>query len=207
MAKAQSQLQTFLFADLSGYSRLSELAGDEVAAEVALSFFTAASAIATEHGAEVVKRVGDAIMLRSDSAADAVAIGMRLNAGLRDLPPIHAGVHTGVAIERDGDWWGTTVNVAARVADAADAGQVLITEATRSAAGDLGPTSLTGLGLLRMKNISSPVRIFSAAPRSAAPAAASRFDAGEPAPGRSLQLVLFDRDRMPAVPQPLGSPA
>jgi len=135
---AEQELHTFLFADISGYSRLSEEGGDEVAAELAIRFAEAAERAAREHGAEMVKQVGDAVMVRCDCAAELVCLGLRLHEELGERTPIHAGIHTGRALERGGDWWGTTVNVASRVADAADTGQLLITEATKREAGDLG---------------------------------------------------------------------
>jgi adenylate cyclase len=76
--------------------------------------------------------------------------------------PIHIGLHTGPAIERAHDWWGGTVNIAARVAAAAGPGQLLLTHATRVAAGDPPSTRLRALGALRAKNIISPVTVYSA---------------------------------------------
>ena len=83
---AKAPLHHFLFADISGYSRLSELGGDEVAADVALRFASVAEAIAPEHGARVVKRVGDAVMLHADNASDLIALGLRLHEELGSLP-------------------------------------------------------------------------------------------------------------------------
>jgi adenylate cyclase len=192
------QLHTFLFADISGYSRLTELGGDEVAAELALQFASTVSTIAGEHGAEVVKRIGDAVMLRGEIASEVVRLALRLNGELGDLPPIHAGIHTGFAIERGGDWWGTTVNVAARVAAAAEGGQVLITEATRSAGGELAPARLHGLGLLHLKNISAPVRVYSAVGRQLRLAAATGHGRRSSGSERARQLSLFERDWLAA---------
>jgi class 3 adenylate cyclase len=186
---AQKDLHSFLFADISGYSRLTEIGGDEVGAELALRFASAAERIAHEHGAKVVKRVGDAVMLRCDCPAELIALGLRLEDELGGLR-IHAGIHTGCAVERGGDWWGTTVNVAARVAAAAGAGQLLITEETRAAAG-LRRTRLRGLGRLKLKNISAPVRVYAVSRPSARamPARALRRSSGQ----RASQLSLFDR--------------
>jgi adenylate cyclase len=159
-------LHSFLFADICGYSSLTERDGDEAAAELAIRFASTVSAIAADHGAELVKRVGDAVMVRGWDAAETVQLGLRLHAELSqdpDFPAIHAGVHTGPAVPRSGDWWGATVNVAARVAAAAEAGELLITEATKRAAGELAGTQLRGLGPRRFKNISEPVRIYAAA--------------------------------------------
>jgi adenylate cyclase len=163
MQMNQEQSHTFLFADISGYSRLTEQHGDEAAAELAISFATAVEHLAEDHGAEVVKRSGDAVMVHGTVAPEMVQLGLRLvrerfwGAG---RPPIHAGIHTGPAVHRSNDWWGASVNLASRVADAAGEAQLLITEPTRMAAGDLGSVPLQSLGPLRFKNISYPVRVY-----------------------------------------------
>jgi adenylate cyclase len=196
---AEKELHTFLFADISGYSRISEEGGDEVAAELAIRFAEEAERVAREHGAEVVKRVGDAVMLRCECAAALVGLGLRLHEELGERTPIHVGIHTGRALERGGDWWGNTVNVASRVADAADAGQLLITEETKREAGDLGGTRLAGLGVIHLKNISAPVRVFSVSRAPAGARAVATSAAARTAQRRDRvpQLSLFDRDRVP----------
>jgi adenylate cyclase len=159
------EVHTFMFADISGYSLLAELEGDEAAAETALDFVDRASRLASEHGAEVIKSLGDAVMIHARDAAETVSLALDLLAECRDdpaLPPIHIGLHTGPAFRRADDWWGGTVNVAARIAAAATAGQLLLTDATRRAAGELCATRLLELGPLNLKNIPSPVEVFSA---------------------------------------------
>jgi adenylate cyclase len=162
---APRELHTFLFADIAGYSLLTELDGDEAAADLAMRFVSDASRIARDHGAEVVKGLGDAVMVHADDADRAVQLALDLLTELgRDqlMLPIHAGLHTGPAVGRLGDWWGATVNVAARVAAAAGPGQVLLTEATRAAAGELDSIRLRELGPLRLKNITLPVKVYAA---------------------------------------------
>jgi len=161
---AASDLHTFLFVDISGYSQLTEQNGDEAAADIAIGFARTVAQMAAEHGAEVVKWVGDGLMIRAACATDAIELGLRLHGTAGDshsLPPVHVGVHTGPAIQRAGDWWGATVNIASRVADAAEAGQLLITEATRHAAGQC-PAQLRGLGSVQFRNISAPVSVYAA---------------------------------------------
>jgi adenylate cyclase len=162
---------TFLFADLTGYSILTELHGDEAAADLAIRFTSEVWSLAGEHDAEVIKRIGDAVMVRGEDAAETIQLGLRLHEELtaeKGLPPIHAGIHTGPAVQRGGEWWGATVNLASRVADAADGGELLITEATAQAAGEMGSTQLHSLGPKAFKNISFPVWVYSAARRSEA---------------------------------------
>jgi adenylate cyclase len=156
------KLHTFLIADISGYSALTEVDGDEAAADVAIHFACEVTRLAAEHGAEVIKTLGDAAMVRCDDAASAIELGLHLH---RDfchdgvLLPLHAGIHTGTAVERAGDWWGATVNVASRVAAAAEAGQLLVTESAKRAAG-AASDSLRDVGPLFLKNISAPVRVY-----------------------------------------------
>jgi adenylate cyclase len=159
------EVHTFMFADISGYSLLAELEGDEAAAEVALDFVERASRLAADHGAEVIKTLGDAVMVHARDAGQTVTLALELLADCQDepsLPPIHIGLHTGPACRRANDWWGGTVNIAARVAATASAGQLLLTDATRRAAGELRATRLLGLGPLQLKNIPSPVEVFAA---------------------------------------------
>jgi adenylate cyclase len=171
---APRELHTFLFADIAGYSLLTELYGDEAAADLAMRFVDAAATVACDHGAEVVKGLGDAVMVHAGDAARAVRLALELlrEVGQDDaMPPLHAGLHTGPAVGRGGDWWGASVNIAARVAAAAGPGQILLTEATRLAAGEPDSIHIEALGQLRLKNITAPVQVYAA---SAAEARARR---------------------------------
>jgi adenylate cyclase len=159
------ETHTFMFADISGYSLLAELEGDEAAADIALAFVDRATALAGDHQAEVIKSLGDAVMVHARDAAAAVDLALDLQAECDadpTLPPIHIGLHTGPAFRRANDWWGCTVNVAARVAAIATAGQVLLTNATKLAVGEPHSTELLGLGPLSLKNIPAPIEVFAA---------------------------------------------
>jgi hypothetical protein len=139
-----------------------ELDVDEAAADLAMRFVSDASSIACVHDAEVVKGLGDTVMVHADEAGCALRLALDLFTEIsrdRRMPPIHAGLHTGPAGGRLGDWWGATVNIAARVAAAAAPGQVLLTEAT---SGEMDSICLRQLGPLRLKNITRPVKIYAA---------------------------------------------
>lgn len=156
---------TFLFADLAGFTALTEAHGDEEAADVAAAFFGELRALLADHGAEEVKTIGDATLTRSVDATEAVRLGLRIArdvGGRHGFLSVRVGMHTGPAVWRDGDWFGTTVNVAARVAGLAAGGQVLITEETVCAAGDLAGVDLRGLGLHDFRNVAEPVRVYEA---------------------------------------------
>lgn len=152
---------TFVFADLAGYSALTEAHGDEYAADVAAEFVRAARKLLAEYEAEEVKAIGDALLIRAADVASAIDLSRKLvcELGARERSlGIRVAMHTGTAVERDGDWFGSAVNVAARVADTAKAGQVILTGATRELADP--DVELRPRGRRRFKNIADPVELF-----------------------------------------------
>jgi len=130
---------TFLFADIAGFTALTEAHGDEDAADLAGHFCHAVSELVAAAGGEVVKTVGDAVMVRHPEPAQAVALGLQIAREViagHGFPTVRVGMHHGPAIEREGDWFGATVNVAARVAGLAGGGEVLVTSAVKAEAGN-----------------------------------------------------------------------
>jgi class 3 adenylate cyclase len=153
--------QTFVFADLAGYTALTEIHGDRHAADAAADFFRATRTLLDSHDAEEIKSIGDALMLRSSNATQAARLAERIvcDYGSRHRAlGIRVGMHTGPAVQRGADWFGAAVNVASRVADSARAGEVLLTAETRNAIGQSVPTRR--LGARRLKNVSEPVEIY-----------------------------------------------
>jgi len=162
--------QTFVFADLAGFTALTEAHGDEQAADLVGDFCAAVRELLPRYGAEDVKSIGDALMLRCPDAAGGVGLGLAVVADIgarHGYPIVRVGMHTGPAIERDGDWFGGTVNLAARVSGAAGGGEVLLTEATHQAAGDPDDVRFVDRGHRRFKNVAAPVLLFAALPASA----------------------------------------
>lgn len=165
MAAEQKARHSFLFADLSGFTALTEAHGDEEAADLVGEFVAEVRALLPEYEAEEIKCIGDAVMIRCEEAAQAVRLGVRIVSVIGDrhgFPMVRVGIDTGPAAERDGDWFGATVNLAARVAGAAAGGEVLLTEATRAAAAPLGEIHFAERGRRSLKNLSGPVQLFAA---------------------------------------------
>jgi class 3 adenylate cyclase/YHS domain-containing protein len=159
----QGSDNTFLFADIAGYSALTEAHGDELAADLAADFCLAITEAAGDHG-QVIKTIGDAVMLRLDDPAAAVELGLRIPYEVwtgHGLPAAAVGMHHGAAVERGGDWFGSTVNVAARLAGLAAGGEVLVTEAVKAAADD-GEIRFEPLGTRELRNLPAPVTVFAA---------------------------------------------
>jgi adenylate cyclase len=164
-AMGEAAEQTFLFADLAGFTALTEAHGDEEAAELAAQFSDCITSLLPERGAEPVKTIGDAVMVRCEQAPAAIDLGLRILDGVGSRPQfpiVRVGMHTGPAVERAGDWFGSTVNIAARVSGIAAGDEVLLTEATRNAAGRLDGIELRRRGEQRLKNVREIVAIYEA---------------------------------------------
>ena len=163
-----SQRHTFVFTDLVGFTALTAAHGDDRAADIALDFYRRVRRLAPEHRAEEVKTIGDAVMLRCEDPALAIRLGLRIVADIEELPgcpPVRVGMHTGPAVFRAGDWYGATVNVAARLCAVAGGGEVLVSEATRAAAGSVRKVDLGQQRLHWLKNVTEPVSVRVASER------------------------------------------
>jgi len=149
------QVHTFLFADLVGFTRFTARHGDERAADLAVSFHEHVRSLADELGCYVVKAVGDGVMVRSESGAVAVTMARRiLSLTEREgLPLLRVGLDTGPAVERNGDWFGSTVNTASRVVSLAGAGELLMTERTRDASTGMPAVGSSVRGRHRLKGL------------------------------------------------------
>lgn len=154
---------TFLFADLVGFTALAEVEGDDRALEVVLEMQRRVRALLSHHGAEEVKSIGDGVMLRCGDPRKAVTLGLTLVRKLDEgdgLPPARVGIHTGPALSNDGDWYGRTVNVAARLCAVAPGGEVMVSEATRQAVGEIPGVSWGSRELHWLRNVSEPVPTY-----------------------------------------------
>src|SRR5689334_13599924 len=88
---------TFVFADLAGYTAMTDERGDQAAAELAREFRRAMCLIARDHGATQVKSMGDGVMIWAPDAARAISLAAHAvqTIGTRsDLLPVRVGVHT-----------------------------------------------------------------------------------------------------------------
>ncbi|MBS1895402.1 MAG: YHS domain-containing protein [Actinobacteria bacterium] len=159
------EAQTFIFADMSGFTALTEAHGDRAAADLVAEFSAAVAPRLDKRGGEQVKSIGDALMIRCAEAGEAIRLGLEVVhevGGRHHFPTVRVGMDTGAAIERDGDWFGSTVNLAARVAGEASGGEVLLTAATKDAAAPPEQFSFGERGRVHLRNVSEPVRLFAA---------------------------------------------
>jgi class 3 adenylate cyclase len=151
------------FLDLVGYTRLTEEQGDRAAAELAASLAVLVDRFSREHGGVPVKWLGDGVMVHFREPAGAVLSALRMVEQLPQagLPPGHVGVAAGPVVVQGGDYFGRTVNLAARIAARAGAGQVLVSDSVVESASPTG-VSFVELGRLRLKGIARPVRVLEA---------------------------------------------
>jgi adenylate cyclase len=161
--------RTFVVADLVGYTALTEERGDEHAAEVVGRFRRSVRSLVSRCEAAGIRWTGDGVLLAFDDSRAALEAALRIAAGVDGLPPVRVGVHTGTAVRRRGDWFGAGVNLAARVADAAGGGEVVVTRATRDACADLDGLELRSLQARRFKNVSRHVELYAIAPSARPP--------------------------------------
>jgi adenylate cyclase len=115
------------------------------------------------HGGKVVKWLGDGVMFHFREPAGAVvaALEMLEAISIADLPPAHVGLHAGPVVFQGGDYFGRTVNIAARIADHAGSGQVLVSQEVVNST-DQRDVAFTAIGSVALKGVSQPVELFSA---------------------------------------------
>jgi class 3 adenylate cyclase/YHS domain-containing protein len=155
---------TFVFADIAGFTALTEAHGDEEAADLVGDFCQAVRA-ELPSGSSHVKTIGDAVMLRVPEPAEAILLAMRITHDLmrsHGAPAVRAGLHHGAAIEREGDYFGAAVNLAARVSAEAAAGEVLVSGPTAALAPDLEGVLYEPRGRRELRNVREPVELFAA---------------------------------------------
>ena len=190
------RLAAVLFSDIVGYS--AQVSDDEAAAlsrlEIHNRIFRTAIA---ERDGRVIKTIGDAFMVEFSSAVDAVACGLAVQQLLEDHNvaaqdddriDVRIGVHVGDVVERDGDLFGETVNVAARLEAAAPIGAVCVSRTVYAQLHRQVEADCEELGEKRFKGIERPVDAFALRPSDT-----------------RLNTRLTDRPPAPAKREPDGS--
>jgi adenylate cyclase len=152
------------FLDLVGYTRLTEERGDRAAAALVTSLADLVEQVSLPHGGQPVKWLGDGVMFHFREPAQAVlaALEMAERTPRAGLPEAHVGLHAGPVVFQDGDYFGRTVNLAARVAAHAGPGQVLVTDqVVAHCAGR--PVAFTPIGPVPLRGVGDPVPLHRAA--------------------------------------------
>jgi len=164
-SELESSIASFLFADIAGFTALTEAHGDEQAADLVAEFCRLVQAELPSCGGEHLKTIGDALMLRVPEPGPAVLLALRITHDLmpgHGAPTVRVGLHHGAAVERDGDYFGAAVNLAARVSAVATGGEVLVTGQTAALAPDLDGVLYESRGRQTLRNVREPVELFAA---------------------------------------------
>jgi adenylate cyclase len=145
------------FADLAGYTRLTEEEG-ELEAVDAVERFVEAVEITLPDDARIVKTIGDEVMIVGSDPEALIDWAVRFQGLSDERPQPRIAMHYGAALYRDGDYYGRAVNIASRVAARSGAGEVLVTRPVVEHAGPNLEFEL--LGEVRLKGFNEPTEIF-----------------------------------------------
>ena len=171
-AEVPGQLRAaIVFVDLSSFTSLAEAMGDVKAAEVLARFSNLVREAANRWEGRVVKQIGDAFMLIFADARSAVACALEIEVRASkepQFPAARSGVHWGQVLYREGDYVGSNVNIASRMAAEAKRHQVLVTSTVRNAAKDLPDVEFVRVGKRRLKGLADELVMFEARPSSPA---------------------------------------
>jgi adenylate cyclase len=149
------------FADLAGYTRMTEEIGEQKAVD-AVERFVAAVELTLPDDARVVKTIGDEVMIVSPDGASLALWAVGFQELYTERPRPRIGVHVGEVLYREGDYYGREVNLAARVVARTAGGEVLVTWPIVSAARE--QLAFERVGEVRLKGFSYATELFLAGP-------------------------------------------
>ena len=149
------------FADLAGFTRLGEMLPPEDLQRVAGRLGELAHDVAVPP-VSFVKTIGDAVMFVSTDTDRLIAALLDLIdlAAAHGLPQLRAGVATGLAVSRAGDWFGSPVNIASRVTGLARAGTVVVTASARKTVGTAAGLVWSPAGAQHLRGVPGRVRLY-----------------------------------------------
>jgi adenylate cyclase len=150
----------FAFADIAGYTRMTEERGEHEALD-AVERFVDAVQRTLPVGARVIKTLGDEVMVVASDPVTLTewAVDFQAQAS-QSTPQPRMGIHYGEALYRDGDYYGREVNQAARVVARASGGEVLVTRAVVDEAEGMDGLHFRRLGAVGLKGFSEPTELF-----------------------------------------------
>ena len=155
---------TIAFADLAGWTRFTEEVGEEEALDVVEAFIDAVSDTLPEN-ARVIKTIGDEVMIVGQDPAELTDWAVGFQRLWQERPTPRIGIHQGVTLYRDGDYFGRDVNLAARVVARARGGEVLVSDAVMDAITAEDHLRFENIGQVKLKGFDEPVRLCRASLR------------------------------------------
>jgi adenylate cyclase len=152
------------FLDITGYTRLTQERGDDAAAELASTVARLVQRSSVQHGGKPIKWLGDGVMFHFPEPARGVRSALEMVDGIAaaGLPPAHVGLHAGPVLFQEGDYFGQTVNLSARIADYARPGEVLVSRAVVDASPNDGGLAFARIGPVELKGVQAPIELLRA---------------------------------------------
>jgi len=151
------------FLDITGFTRLTQERGDEAAADLATTLSRLVQRGSVQHGGKPIKWLGDGVMFYFRDPGPGVRAAIEMVDGLATagLPPAHVGLHAGPVLYQQGDYFGQTVNLSARIADYARPGEVLVSQAVAEASEESG-IAFADIGPVELKGVADTVHLLRA---------------------------------------------
>jgi len=161
-------LASIMFTDIAESTAIAQAVGDRVWMTALAGHMDIVQTCIADHGGELIKSLGDGTMSAFSSARGAMAAARDIRdrvAAAQSEPPLRVriGVHTGEVIRARGDFFGSVVNKAARIADTAQPGEVRVSDATRLMLGQVDGFSFVDPVDLMLKGIAGDQRIYTLA--------------------------------------------
>jgi class 3 adenylate cyclase/tetratricopeptide (TPR) repeat protein len=166
--RLESEVLTFLFADVRNYTRFTQEQGDEAAARLAAKFAAVARDVLSAHGGELLELRGDEVLAVFSSARQALRSAIELQERLAREShadpslPLAAGIglDSGEAVLVEGGYRGGALNLGARLCGLAAAGEVLASEAVIHLARRVEGLEYSERGLVQLKGLTAPVKVM-----------------------------------------------
>jgi adenylate cyclase len=151
------------FLDITGYTRLTQERGDDAAAELAATVARLVQRSSVRHGGKAIKWLGDGVMFYFRDPRPSVVAALDMVDGLASagLPPAHVGLHAGPVLYQEGDYFGQTVNLSARIAEYARPGEVLVSQAAADVSRE-SEVAFQDIGPVELKGVPGPVHLMRA---------------------------------------------
>jgi len=162
IADARELDLALLFADLSGYTALTEVHGALTASGIVLQFCRLAQA-SLEPGVKFINSIGDDVFCAGEATLAVVRSALKLRDTAEHepyFPRIRMGIHRGRVIERQGRLFGSPINLTSRLADEARGGQILCSAPIAESVGVLAEIEVRPAGERHFKNVARPVCVF-----------------------------------------------
>ncbi|MFN3075835.1 MAG: adenylate/guanylate cyclase domain-containing protein [Alphaproteobacteria bacterium] len=185
-----------LFADISDSTRLYELHGDRVAHGMTSEGIVRMTACVISSGGRVIKTIGDEILAVFPTAPAAHVAALAMQEVVRTLFPIRVGFHFGPVLEKGGDVFGDTVNVAARMVSIATSGEIVFSENAYIGLSQSARDDSRFLDDATLKGKALPMRIYKVVEGQEDATFVGAGEAVRPKPEHALKVVYRGMERL-----------